>query len=176
MKRIIRLTESDLTRIVRRVIRESEDESWSDEDQSEWDDIRSKGPYLKDFDNDISKWEPEFEKWKNNPRHKELINKKSDYESKLRSKQEEDRYSDVVKNRPSDFDVDTYQDEYDQLETKMGGLNKGLPYLKDFDNDISKWEKSFKKYKDEKGFNDTSKRRQELRRHLDKDRKGYGND
>jgi hypothetical protein len=170
MKRIVRLTESDLTRIVRRVIRENEEESWTDVDQSEWDDIRSKGPYLKDFDNDVSKWEPEFEKWKNNPRYKELMNKKDAH----RKKQEEDRYSDVVKNRPSDFDVDAYQSEYDELGTKVDDFKKNAPYLKDFDNDISKWESSFKKYQDETGINDTTKRRQELRRHLDRDRKRYG--
>jgi hypothetical protein len=172
MKRIIRLTESDLTRIVRRVIRENE---WSDEEEMEYQDIKSKGPYLKDFDNDISKWEPEFVKWRDDPKHVELKNKKSDYESKLRAKQEEDRYSNVVKNRPSDFDADTYQDEYDQLGTKVGDFKKGAPYLKDFDNDISKWEKSYKKYQDETGINDTNKRRQELSRQLDRDRKGYGN-
>jgi hypothetical protein len=167
MKRIVRLTESDLTRIVRRVIRENE---WSDEDEMEYQDIRSKGPYLKDFDNDISKWEPEFEKWQNDPRHVELMNKKGAH----RKKQEEDRYSDVVKNRPSDFDVDAYQSEYDELGTKVDDFKKNAPYLKDFDNDISKWESSFKKYQDETGINDTSKRRQELRRHLDRDRKRYG--
>ena len=164
MKRIIRLTESDLTRIVRRVIRENE---WSDEDEMELQDIRSKGPYLDDFDGDISKWEPEFKNWRDNPRHVELKNKKRDY----RAKQEEDRYSDVVKNRPSDFDVDDYQSEYDELGTKVDDFKKNAPYLKDFDNDISKWESSFKKYQDETGINDTSKRRQELRRHLDRDKK-----
>ena len=35
MKRIIRLTESDITRIVRRVIREQEDD-WSDEEDMEY--------------------------------------------------------------------------------------------------------------------------------------------
>ena len=75
MKRIIRLTESDLTRIVRRVIRESEDD-WSDDEEMEYQDIKSKGPYLKAFDNDISKWEPEFEKWRDEPRHRELSRKK----------------------------------------------------------------------------------------------------
>ena len=93
-----------------------------------------------------------------------------------RKKQEEDRYSDVVKNRPSDFDVDAYQSEYDELGTKVDDFKKNAPYLKDFDNDISKWESSFKKYQDETGINDTSKRRQELRRHLDRDRKRYGGD
>ena len=167
MKRIVRLTESDLTRIVRRVIRENE---WSDEDEMELQDIRSKAPYLNDFDGDIDLFEPEFEKWRDEPRHMELKNKKRDY----RAKQEEDRYSDVVKNRPSDFDVDAYQSEYDELGTKVDDFKKNAPYLKDFDNDISKWESSFKKYQDETGINDTSKRRQELRRHLDRDRKKYG--
>jgi hypothetical protein len=60
MKRIIRLTESDLTRIVRRVIRESEDD-WSDDEEMEYQDIKSKGPYLDDFDGDIKDF---FESYK----------------------------------------------------------------------------------------------------------------
>ena len=132
MKRIIRLTESDLTRIVRRVIRESEDESWSDEDQSEWDDIRSKGPYLKDFDDDISKWEPEFNKWKNNPRYKELGDKMS------RTKYKYSEPPAIEKGPWSDEEEMEYQD-----------IRSKGPYLKDFDDDISKWEPEFVKWRDE---------------------------
>jgi len=168
MKRIIRLTESDLTRIVRRVIKENE---WTDQDEMEFQDIRSKGPRLNDFDGDVDLFEPEYEKWQNDPRHVELKNKKRAH----RAKQEEDRYSDVVKNRPSDFDVDAYQSEYDELGTKVDDFKKNAPYLKDFE-DFDEWESSFKKYQGETGINDTSKRRQELRRHLDRDRKRYGGD
>ena len=47
MKRIIRLTESDLTRIVRRVIRENE---WTDEDEEEYKSLKSKDhPNLRDY-------------------------------------------------------------------------------------------------------------------------------
>jgi hypothetical protein len=166
MKRIIRLTESDLTRIVRRVIRENE---WSDKDEMEFQDIRSKGPRLNDFDGDVDLFEPEYEKWQNDPRHVELKNKKRAH----RAKQEEDRYSDVVKNRPSDFDVDAYQSEYDELGTKVAGFKKNAPYLKDFE-DSDEWERSFKKYKDESNIGDIASRRSELRKHLDRDRKKYG--
>jgi hypothetical protein len=73
MKRIIRLTESDLTRIVRRVIRENE---WSDEEEMEYQDMRSRGPKLADFGGDIESWQPEFEKFRNEPRNMELSRKK----------------------------------------------------------------------------------------------------
>jgi hypothetical protein len=166
MKRIIRLTESDLTRIVRRVIKESE---WTDEDEMEFQDIRSKAPNLRDFDMDVDLFEPELEKWQNDPRHVELKNKKRAY----REKQEDDRYSDVVKNRPSDFDVDTYQSEYDELGTKMGDFKKNAPYLKDFE-DSDEWQKSYGEYERNTGINDVRARRRELSKHLDRDRKKYG--
>jgi hypothetical protein len=166
MKRIVRLTESDLTRIVRRVIKESE---WTDEDEKEFKDIRSKGPNLRDFDMDVDLYEPELEKWQNDPRHVELKNKKRAH----RSKQEEDRYSNVVKNRPSDYDRDAYQKEYDQLGSKIDDYKKNAPYLKDFE-DSDEWERSFKKYEDESNIGDIASRRSELRKHLDRDRKKYG--
>lgn len=131
MKRIIRLTESDLTRIVRRVIRESEEESWTDEDQSEWDDIRSKGPYLKDFDNDFSKWQPEFDKWRNNPRYKELGDKMS-----------RTKYKNSSVDTTPEFGSWSDEEEMEYQDI----MSKG-PYLKDFDNDVSKWEPEFAKWR-----------------------------
>ena len=130
MKRIIRLTESDLTRIVRRVIRESEDESWTDDDQSEWEDIKSKGPYLKDFDNDFSKWQPEFDKWRDNPRRKELS-----------SKMDRTKYKKSTQTPEVSSWSDEEEMEYQDIKSKG-------PYLKDFDNDFSKWQPEYEKWRD----------------------------
>ena len=79
MKRIIRLTESDLTRIVRRVIRENE---WTDEDEMEFQDIKTKGhPNLRDYgdsethDYDTDRFISDVESFRNkrdsNPRYQE---------------------------------------------------------------------------------------------------------
>jgi hypothetical protein len=62
MKRIVRLTESDLTRIVRRVIKENK---WTDEDEKEFKDHeKSLTEYLDDFysefDFDYDSAFPEF--------------------------------------------------------------------------------------------------------------------
>ena len=140
MKRIIRLTESDLTRIVRRVIRESEDD-WSDDEEMEYQDIKSKGPYLKAFDNDISKWEPEFEKWRDEPRHRELSRK---------------RQLNSIKNLPPPREKGPWSDdeemEYQDIKSKG-------PYLKAFDNDISKWEPEFEKWRDEPRHRELSRKK-----------------
>jgi hypothetical protein len=166
MKKIIRLTESDLTRIVRRVIRENE---WSDDDEMELQSFRSSGPRLSDFDGDVDLYEPELEKWQNDPRHVALKNKKRAY----KAKQEEDRYSNATKNRPSDYNRDEYQREYDQLGIKMDNYKKNMPNLRDFENSDD-WERSFKDYDRNSDIKDTQSRRQELRKHLDRDRNKYG--
>jgi len=78
MKRIIRLTESDLTRIVRRVIREQEDE-WSDEDQMELDTIdKMSSDVGKLIDTDRESWEKGYDDYKSNyhDRWRELKAKK----------------------------------------------------------------------------------------------------
>jgi hypothetical protein len=166
MKRIIRLTESDLTRIVRRIIKESE---WTDEDEMEFQDIRSKAPNLRDFDMDVDLFEPELGKWQNDPRHVELKNKKRAY----REKQEEDRYSNVVKNRPSDYDKDKYQSERDEIQSQIDDYKSKAPRLNDFDSHED-WESAFETHKAKTGISDKSKRKQELDRYLDRDRNRYG--
>ena len=71
MKRIVRLTESDLARIVKRVIREQE-ETWSDDDEMEYAGIRSRVPKMDDYD-DTDQFTDDFVQFfKDNPRYKEL--------------------------------------------------------------------------------------------------------
>ena len=118
MKRIIRLTESDITRIVRRVIREQEDD-WSDEEYMEYKKLHNSGhPMLKDYGDsethtyDTDRFSSDAETFRNkrdsNPRYQELKSKKMG----IHRKKEEDRYNDVVSNRPEDYDTDAYNDEY----------------------------------------------------------------
>ena len=78
MKRIIRLTESDLTRIVRRVIRESQDD-FSDEDQMELDRINQIASDIgKLLGTDRESWEKGYDDYKSNyhDRWRELNKKK----------------------------------------------------------------------------------------------------
>jgi hypothetical protein len=163
MKKVIRLTESDLTRIVRRVIREQE---WSDDDEMEYQNIRKGSPYLKDFDNDVDLFRPELEKWQNDPRHIELKNKK---QASIRKKEEE-RYSNVVKNRPSDYDRDIYQSEYDDLNSGFEKWRNNAPkWDETMDND--EWLSKFEKYKNDFDHENKSKRKSYLSKHLDRDNK-----
>jgi hypothetical protein len=128
MKRIVRLTESDLTRIVRRVIRENE---WSDEDEMELQDIKSKAPYLDDFDGDIKSWQPEFEKWRDEPRHMELSRKKQ---------------LNRIKNLPPSREKGPWSDEE---EMEYQDIRSRGPKLDDFGGDIKSWEPEFEKWRDE---------------------------
>ena len=159
MKRIVRLTESDLTRIVRRVIRENE---WSDEDEMELQDIRSKGhPNLRDYgdsethDYDIDRFSSDVEVFRNkrdsNPRYQELRSKLDS----VNRKKEEDRYSDVVSNRPEDFDVDSYNDEYYDITKSLFDREKNSANPKKFRNSSE--------------YKSDVDRAIELKRNLDKD-------
>jgi hypothetical protein len=138
MKRIIRLTESDLTRIVRRVIRENE---WSNKDEEEYKSLQITGhPYLRDYGDsethnyDTDKFSSDSEIFRNkrdsNPRYQEL---KSKLDS-VNRKKEEDRYSKVVSKRPEDFDVDSYNDEYYDTTKSLFDREKRSENPEDFRN------------------------------------------
>jgi hypothetical protein len=136
MKRIIRLTESDITRIVRRVIRENE---WSDEEEMEYEDLKFKGhPNLRDYGDsethnyDTDSFSSDVKAFNNkrdsNPRYQELRSKLAS----VNRKKEEDRYSDVVSNRPEDFDVDSYNDEYYDTTKSLFDREKNSANPKNF--------------------------------------------
>lgn len=188
-KRVIRLTESDLIRLVKKVIREQEEEDWTDEDESEFSsvdsaykgikdrmmnkskDIQSKYrkdddeiEYSDDFYDEIGGMydEPDYKEF--SKKHDDLWRKKGNYQEKM-------RYGDVVKNRPSDFDVDKYSSEYDSLNPEIEDLKKGYPYLKD-EPDFDTFADKYEKYnKSDKGMGLKSKqdRRDYLSKQLDKD-------
>ena len=136
MKRIIRLTESDLTRIVRRVIREQEDE-WSDEEDMEYKELHHSGhPHLNDYGDDHDRFSTDAETFRNkrdsNPRYQELRSKKMG----IHRKKEEDRYNDVVSNRPEDYDTDAYNDEYNDLARKIVDREK---VFQDYKKEKTQW-------------------------------------
>ena len=188
-KRVIRLTESDLIRLVKKVIREQEEEDWTDEDETELSsvdstykgikdrmlnkskDIQSK--YRKD-DGEVEQSDDFYDEigaMYDDPDYIETNKKRDDLSSKKSNYQEKMRYGNVVKNRPSDFDVKKYSSEHDNLEPEIGDLKKGYPYLKDepnFDTFADKYEKYDKS---DKGMSLKSKqdRRDYLSKHLDRD-------
>ena len=188
-KRLIRLTESDLIRLVKKVIREQEEEDWTDEDETELSsvdstykgikdrmlnkskDIQSK--YRKD-DGEVEQSDDFYDEigaMYDDPDYIETNKKRDDLSSKKSNYQEKMRYGNVVKNRPSDFDVKKYSSEHDNLEPEIGDLKKGYPYLKDepnFDTFADKYEKYDKS---DKGMSLKSKqdRRDYLSKHLDRD-------
>lgn len=187
-KRVIRLTESDLIRLVKKVIREQE-EDWTDEDESEFSsvdstykgikdrmmnkskDIQSKYrkddgeiEYSDDFYDEIGSMydEPDYKEF--SKKHDDLSRKKGNYQEKM-------RYGDVVKNRPSDFDVDKYSSEYETLQPEIEDLKKGYPYLKDepdMDTFINKY-KEFEKSDKGRSLKSKQDRRDYLSKQLDKD-------
>jgi hypothetical protein len=147
MKKVIRLTESDLMRIVKRVIREQE---WSDDDEMELaslrkssEDIYKKQPTYrksieKDYGGDMDKFMSDLEKtdWGSvNTAKEKFLSKLTDKEKK----QSDLRYSDIVKNRPSDYNYNEYKDEYRKLKNELVSVEKEIPNLKDFDNNTDKW-------------------------------------
>jgi hypothetical protein len=168
MKRIIRLTESDLTRIVRRVIREQEDE-WSDEEDKEYKELHHSGhPHLNDYGDDFDRFSADAETFRNkrdsNPRYQELRSKKMG----IHRKKEEDRYNDVVSNRPEDYDTDAYNDEYNDLARKIVDREKSFPRLQKGE-DAMAFSNKLKKYTEDPEFRSMKNRAVELKRALDKD-------
>lgn len=185
-KKVIRLTESDLMRLVKRIIRESDD--WSDEDESELSSISGKYDQLKkstmdkamtarskytkdDGDVDWDSYTDELNSIYDEPEYKSVRDRKDDLSMRKSKYKEKMRYDDVIKNRPSDFDVDKYSSEYDELGSEIEGLKKGYPYLKD-EPDVDTFIDKFNKYdKSDKGMSLKSKqdRRAYLGKHLDRD-------
>ena len=188
-KRVIRLTESDLIRLVKKVIREQEEEDWTDEDESEFSSVDSAYKGIKDRMMNKSKdiqskyrkddggieynddFYDEIGGMYDEPDYIETSKKRDDLSRKKGNYQEKMRYGNVVKNRPSDFDVDKYSSEYDSLNPEIEDLKKGYPYLKD-EPDFDTFADKYEKYnKSDKGMSLKSKqdRRDYLSKQLDKD-------
>ena len=136
-KRVIRLTESDLIRLVKKVIREQEEEDWTDEDESELSSVDSTYKGIKDRMLNKSKdiqskyrkdggeveqsddFYDEIGAMYDDPDYIETNKKRDDLSSKKSNYQEKMRYGNVVKNRPSDFDVKNLKEKIN-----TNGLNK----------------------------------------------------
>jgi hypothetical protein len=160
MKRIVRISERDLTRIVRRVLKENEE--WSDEDESSMSDIESNAPYLSDYEN-TDEWESDYESWRDNPKRQDLLSKKRN----IKAKKEKDRYSNVVKNRPSDFDSKKYQGEYDSVRSDIDDFWSNTSTLDQFDN-ADDYGSYLDKRKSDFDFDTKADRASFLRKNLDK--------
>ena len=139
MKKVIRLTENDLTRIVRRVIKESQEDVWSDEDEKDYQEIGSKAPYLKDYNGDEDRWIDDYKSWSNEPKHQELKNKKDNIALNRRKKEaEKNANRKVVKGPWSDEDEKDYKE-----------MGSKAPYLKNYGGDTDAWADDYEKWTNE---------------------------
>ena len=140
MKKVIRLTESDLIRLVKRVIKEQE-EDWNTDKESELYSLDAKTKeFLKDknkprFDNydDTESFIKDLEDWQKSSGYDDHINylrSRQDAKRAIRKREDDERYSNLVKNRPADFDADALNAEYHGLDSE-------------YENDIKDWKSKY---------------------------------
>ena len=190
-KRVIRLTESDLIRLVKKVIREQE-EDWTDNDETEYSSVDSKftgirgnmakkakeiqSRYRKD-DGEVDQSDDFYDEigaMYDDPDYIETNKKRDDLSRRRRDNQEKLRYNDVVKNRPSNFDVDKYSSEYDKILPKIQNLRKGHPTVNGSAGDVN-WDEfgdkinKFDSSDDGRSLKNNQDRRDYLRKNLDRD-------
>ena len=113
MKKVIRLTESDLVRLVKRVIKEQEDQ-WNTDKETELFDLRKKSdeflkdknrPRYADYDDNES-FMKDVEDWKESSGYNNHINylkSREDVKRGIRKREDDERYSNLVKNRPAEI-------------------------------------------------------------------------
>jgi hypothetical protein len=140
MKKVIRLTESDLIRLVKRVIKEQEEE-WNTDKESELYSLRDKTKeFLKDknrprFDDydDNESFMKDLEDWGKSSGyndHLDKLNSRLGVKKSIRKREDDERYSNLVKNRPADFDADALNAEYGDLDSE-------------YENDIQDWKSKY---------------------------------
>lgn len=181
MARIIRLTESDLIRLVKRVIREQED--WTSDNETELSSTKSKYDNLsgrlskqssdlfkKHQDNlDDLDWD-EVNTIMNDPERMGMRKKLSDLSDRKQKYHSKKEYDDTVRNRPSDFDVDDYNDEVGSLERDFSSARKEVPNPKDFEN-LDSWASAADKFSKKHNLSTKYDRYGHLLKHLGRDRK-----
>lgn len=182
MKKIIRLTESDLIRLVKRVIKEQE-EDWNSDKENDLYSLEAKRndffkdpnrPNYKDYDDNES-FMKDIKDWEKSSGYNDHLDKlKSMLSSKraIEKRKDDDRYSNIVKSRPSNFDIDALNAEYDELDA-------------DYDDDVKDWNSKYSindpdfydKFSERIApISDKLKRKSEIRRQLSRDfkpKKGY---
>jgi hypothetical protein len=140
MKKVVRLTESDLIRLVKRVIKEQEDQ-WNTDKESELYSLDAKTKeFLKDknkprFDNydDTESFIKDLEDWQKSSGYDDHINylkSRKDAKRAIRKREDDERYSNLVKNRPADFDADALNAEYGDLDSE-------------YENDVKDWKSKY---------------------------------
>jgi len=157
MKKVIRLTESDLIRLVKRVIKESDD--WSPDDDNEIRNLHKKKvnifkqgekdkkiPYVKDYgfdDDSIDRFSQDFDKWKQDSGYKEAS----------------DRIDTLSKRRPKtkqhDITPSNRWEIIGQLQNKIKELEAEMPKFdvnSDEDNDSQF--KKYRRWEIESGYKD----------------------
>jgi hypothetical protein len=140
MKKVIRLTESDLVRLVKRVIKEQEEE-WNSDKEAELYSLDAKTkeflkdknrPNWADYD-DYESLMKDFEDWAKSSGYKDHLdnlNSKLSAKRAIRKRKDDERYSNLVKSRPANFDIDALNAEYDELDAE-------------YDNDIKDWKSKY---------------------------------
>ena len=183
MKKVIRLTESDLTRIVKRIIRESSEKpEWTRQDREKLDSLTNNREELK------NQWmnkyghldvEDRIEYMNSNDpifRKIEGINKQIsvlyDKLDSVKKWEDDERHSRVVKNRPSDFDVDRYSDSYWTHTDKINSLSPKVPKYSDYGSEREdEWYADYSSSPDKKKIDKISKSRDYYSDHLGRDLK-----
>jgi hypothetical protein len=128
MKKVIRLTESDLIRLVKRVIKEQE-EDWNTDKESELYSLDAKTkefhkdknrPNYADYDDNES-FMKDIEDWAKSSGyndHLDKLNSRLNVKKSIRKREDDERYSNLVKNRPANFDIDALNAEYGDLDSE----------------------------------------------------------
>lgn len=186
MKKVVRLTESDLIRIVKRIIKEQED--WSDDNETEYlssqSRFRDNANRLERKSKDINlrhskngkidysdEYYDEIEQLMDDPDFMDSERKYDDLYLKRNKSLAKGKYDRLVKNRPSDFDVDSARSEFDSLDSEIRGFESEYPRLQgqDYDDFYDKFNEftASDKYKQMQSKKD---RRDYLNKQLGKDR------
>lgn len=140
MKKVIRLTESDLIRLVKRVIKESEEE-WNSDKEGELYSLDAKTkefhkdknrPNWADYDDNES-FMKDVEDWGKSSGyndHLDKLNSRLNAKKSIEKRKDDERYSNLVKNRPADFDADALNAEYGDLDSE-------------YENDVKDWKSKY---------------------------------
>ena len=132
MKKVVRLTESDLIRLVKRVIKESEEEELN----TQLKDFVKQYPERSDFE-DYASYKEALEDWAATSGYNDHLDKMGDFLSKknksvrsIENSKDDERHSNIVKSRPANFDIDALNAEYHELDA-------------DYENDVKDWKSKY---------------------------------
>ena len=183
MKKVIRLTESDLTRIVKRIILESSEKpEWTNQDREKLSHLQNKLEELQnqwmdkyghlDVDDRIEHMNSNDPIFRNIENTKKQTSALYDKLNSVKNWEDDERYSNVVKNRPSDFDADIYNDLYLTHTDKINSLSPKVPKYSDYGSEREdEWYDDYSSSSAKNKIDKISKSRDYYRDHLGKDLK-----